>query len=162
MNSMLEKIRTLFSDKKRTREIALYVLFGVLTTLVSWAVYLAFTRLMGIGKMEEGSGRYVLVSNLGQVISWIAAVLFAYFTNKKYVFQSKAGAKDGAWREFWLFVSARVASLLIFDLLLFNVCLMLGMDDRVDKLLMNVLVVIFNYAASKWVIFKKKKEEKET
>lgn len=159
MKTILNKIRALLSDREKTREIALYIVFGVLTTAVNWLVYLLVTEIGGLRGMAEGSAPYLLLSNVGQVLGWIVSVLFAYFTNKKYVFQSSAGLHSGAWREFWLFVSARVASLLIFDLLLFNVLLLLGMNDKWDKLLMNLLVVIFNYAASKWVIFKKKKEK---
>ena len=54
-------------------------------------------------------------------------------------------------------MSARVASLLLFDLGLFTVLQLCGMNDKWDKLLMNVLVIVFNYVASRFVIFKKKK-----
>ena len=77
---------------------------------------------------EDGTGVLVGLTNIGNVVAWIAAVLFAYFTNKKYVFQSTADAETGAFREFWLFVSARLASLVLFDLLLFNLLLLLGMN----------------------------------
>lgn len=153
----MEKIKKLLADEK-IREIITYLIFGVLTTAVNWIVYLLLTRLLSLDSRENGSGAYVLISNIGQVAGWVASVLFAYFTNKKYVFQSGSTRENGAWKEFWLFVSARVASLLIFDLLLFNVLLLLGMNDKWDKLLMNVLVIIFNYAASKFVIFRKAKK----
>ena len=159
MNAILNKIKALLQDKEKMRELILYVVFGVLTTAVNWAVYLLVTGVLGLGNLAEGSAKFVLISNIGQVISWILSVLFAYATNKRFVFQSKADMKNGAWKEFFLFVSARVASLLIFDLLLFNALLLLGMNDKWDKLLMNGLVVIFNYVASRFVVFKKKKGE---
>lgn len=156
MKAMPDKIKALFRNRAKMRELILYALFGVLTTAVNWAAYLAVTGLLGMNALEEGSAKYLLISNIGQVIGWVLSVIFAYATNKKFVFQSSTGVKTGALREFLLFVSARVASLIFFDLLLFNALLLLGMNDKWDKLLMNALVVIFNYAASRFVIFRKK------
>ncbi len=151
-----QKILSILHDKAKMRELILYVVFGALTTAVNWIVFFLLTRLLGLNGHPEGSGPYVLISNIANVAAWILAVLFAYFTNKRFVFQSKAGLASGAWREFWLFVSARVASLLLFDVALFNLLLLLGMKAEWDKLLMNVLVVAFNYFASSLVIFKKR------
>lgn len=156
---MLEKIKSLLGDKKKLREIFLYLVFGVLTTAVNWIVYLAVTSLMGLSAEVEGTARYALIVNIGQILGWILSVLFAFFTNKKFVFESTATAKTGGVKEFLLFVSARVASLVIFDLALFNLLLLFGLNDKWDKLLMNVLVIIFNYVASRFVVFKKKKSE---
>ena len=161
LTKIKDKILSILHEREKMRELILYVVFGVLTTAVNWIVYFLVTRLLGLNGYEQGSGPYQLVANIGNVAAWVLAVLFAYFTNKKFVFQSKADAKTGAWREFWLFVSARLASLVIFDLLLFNLLLFLGMNADWDKLLMNVLVILFNYFASKLVIFRKKGEETE-
>lgn len=155
---MLEKVKKLLQNEK-IREAVSYLIFGVLTTVVNWAVYLLLTMAMGLDKLEQGSAQYVLYTNIGQVAGWIISVLFAYFTNKKFVFQSGTNVQNGALRELGLFLSARVASLLIFDMGLFSLLQMAGMNDKWDKLLMNVLVVIFNFVASKFVIFKKKKQE---
>ncbi len=161
LTNIKEKILSILRDKDRMRELILYVFFGALTTLVNWIAYFLVTRALGMNGYEQGSGPYQLIANIGNVAAWVLAVLFAYFTNKKYVFQSKTDAKTGAWREFWLFVSARVASLVIFDVELFNLLLLLGMNADWDKLLMNALVILFNYFASKLVIFRKKGEETE-
>ena len=106
------------------------------------------------------STAYTLIATSGQVVSFVLSVLFAFVTNKKYVFHSERTAENGLWKEFGLFVSARVLAWVIFDLALFNVLLFFTKHlsagaDLWIKLLMNVLVVIFNYVASKWVIFKK-------
>ena len=159
LKTIREKVLSILRDKDKMRELVLYVVFGALTTVVNWAVYFLITRLLGLTAHPEGSAPYQLIANIGNGIAWIVSVLFAFFTNKKYVFQSKADAANGAWREFGLFVSARVASLVLFDLLLFNLLLLLGMNADWDKLLMNVLVILFNYFASKLVIFRKKKGE---
>lgn len=147
---MIDKIRQLLKNEK-IQEMISYVFFGVLTTLVNWCVYVFLTWALGMQGHERGSTLYVLIGNAATFTAWLASVLFAFFTNKRYVFKSK----NGAWKEFGLFISARVLSYLIFDLALYT-ALLYVMNDKLDKLLMNVLVVIFNYAASKWVIFKKR------
>ena len=154
---MIDKIKDLLKNKEKMRELITYVIFGVLTTVVNWAVYLGITKAFAMDSYPEGSTPYLIIINAAQILGWILSVLFAYATNKKFVFQSDTGVKNGAWKEFILFVSARIASLLIFDLALFNILHLLGVNDKVDKLIMNVLVVIFNYVASRYVVFKKKK-----
>ncbi len=151
---MIDKIKALLKDKARMRELVLYVVAGALTTAVNWLVYLAVTTVLGLDGYGRGESTYTLIANIGSIAAWVLSVLFAFFINKKFVFQSQE-KKLGAWKEFSLFVSARVLSYLLFDLALFTVCLYL-MDDKIAKLLMNVLVIVFNYAASKLVIFKKR------
>ena len=151
---MAQKIKALFKDKARLREVISYLVFGLLTTLVSWFVYIALTALLGLSQQAPGSAGWRLIANASNVTSWVAAVSFAYITNKRFVFKSTQ-KKGSAWREFILFVSARALSMLLFQILLFNLCL-LFMDDKMAKLLMNVLEVLFNYFASKFVVFNKK------
>lgn len=134
------------------REGAAYLLFGALTTLVNWGVYLALTEAFRLRVREPGSPAHALIAGASSVAAWALSVLFAYATNKRFVFRSAARGK-AAFLEFLLFVSARVLSLLLFDVALFSLSI-LWMDDRIAKLLMNVLVVVFNYVASRLVIFK--------
>lgn len=155
---MTDKLKALIGDRERLKEALRYVVFGVLTTAVNWVLYWLLTEALGLKSHPEGTAAYHAVATAANIIAWVLAVLFAFFTNKRYVFRSDR-AKKGAWREFALFVSARVLSLVLFDVLLFNLCL-LFMNDKVAKLLMNVLVVIFNYFASKFVIFRKAGENK--
>lgn len=152
---MKEKIKAFLSDRERMREMISYIIFGVLTTVLNWVIYTLLTAAFGMDNHPEGSGAYVLIGNAANGAAWVISVLFAFFTNKRYVFRSKKTAENGAWKEFGLFVSARVLGYLIFDLGLYTLCLFV-MPHQIDKVLMNVLVVIFNYLASKLVIFKKK------
>ncbi len=138
----------------RLLEAASYLLFGLLTTLLNWALYWAFSTLLGLRSLPRGSGTYTLAANASNVAAWVLSVLFAYVTNRRFVFRSGASGRL-AWREFALFVSARVLSLLLFDVAGFN-AFILFLDDRIAKLIMNALVVLFNYAASRRVIFKKR------
>lgn len=151
---MKEKIKALLKDE-RIKELMVYVLFGVMTTVVNWVIYTLMTHALGMERHPDGSASYVLIGNISNAVAWIISVLFAFFTNKRFVFKSEKTRENGAWKEFGLFVSARVLSYLIFDLGLYTLCLFF-LPHQVDKLLMNVLVVIFNYVASKLVIFKKK------
>ena len=149
-------------NKQRVRELLMYVLFGALTTAVNWGVYWIITTALGLGGYPIETPQYKLIVNTANVTAWILSVLFAYYTNKKWVFRSETGAKTGAWREFWFFISSRVLSFVLFDVALTNLCLFVLPDfhfvitrDQWIKLMMNVLVVIFNYIASKWVVFRK-------
>ena len=151
---MINKIKQLLRDPK-VQEMISYVFFGALTTLVNWCVYVFLTWALQMQSHERGAAAYVLIGNLSTLTAWVVSVLFAFFTNKRYVFKSPSTVKNGAWKEFFLFISARVMSYLIFDMALYT-ALLYVMDDKVDKLLMNVLVVIFNYVASKWVVFRRK------
>ena len=151
---MLEKVKALLRDCDKMREMSMYLLFGVLTTAVNWLVYFAFTSALGMNNYAKGSYEYVLIGNAANIVAWIAAVLFAFFTTKRFVIQSKRDAQNGAWKEFGLFVSARLLSLVLFEVLLYTLALYI-LPHEWDKLLMNVLVVVFNYFASSFVVFKK-------
>ena len=157
MKKLMAKIKTLLENHRQLQELAMYLIFGVLTTAVNWAAYLLLTWALGLRQTLPGSTPYLIISNIGQIVGWVLSVLFAFVTNKRYVFRSHSENRKGVWRGLGLFVSARVASLLLFDLGLFTVLQLCGMNDKWDKLLMNVLVIVFNYVASRFVIFKKKK-----
>lgn len=148
---MIDKIRQLMKNEK-IRKMISYIFFGALTTLVNWCVYVLLTWALGMQSHDRGSTLYVLIGSTSTFTAWLASVLFAFFTNKRYVFKSR----NGAWKEFGLFISARVLSYLIFDLALYT-ALLYVMNDKLDKLLMNVLVIVFNYIASKWVVFRQKR-----
>ena len=128
---------------KLTKELVLYVVFGALTTAVSFVSYYVCNSVLGI---------HYLWSN---IISWVLAVLFAYVTNKLFVFDSK-GLKGGAlFREFVAFIVARLISLGIEELGLYLMIGLFHADENLSKLLMQVIVVIANYVFSKLFIFKK-------
>lgn len=152
---MAEKLKRL-PDNGKIREMAAYVFFGALTTLVNWAVYFALTSVLKPGNYPAGGSEQALILNLSNAAAWVISVLFAFFTNKKYVFRSKE-KKASAFKEFLLFVSARVLSYFLFDLLVYNV-LVFGfkIDHGLTKILMNVLVVIFNYFSSRFVVFRQR------
>lgn len=142
---------------KNKKEIINYIIFGVLTTVVNFAVFWLFNRLLGRD--------FYLASN---VIAWIVAVAFAYITNKIWVFESKVTTVKGILLEVGEFFLARLfslgveeAGLLIFvDLLKFkNLSFELFTfaitGEMLSKIILAVIVVILNYIFSKFIIFKK-------
>lgn len=156
---MIKRLRAFAQEKPRLYEALAYLFFGGLTTVVNWLVYLILTSAFSLHAHPQGSGSYVALANLANILAWILSVLFAYFTNRRFVFDSQA-KKGGMLREFWLFLSARALGYVLFDLLLFSAFLTF-MADRPAKLIMNGLVIIFNYLASRFVIFRKKEQPPE-
>ena len=128
---------------KLTKELVLYVVFGALTTAVCFVSYYACNTMLGI---------HYLASN---IVSWILAVLFAYITNKLFVFESKGLSKKELAREFFAFIAARLVSLGMEELGLWLTIGALHWNENLAKLIMQVVVVIANYVFSKLFIFKK-------
>ena len=123
--------------------VVMYLVFGVLTTLVDWVAYRVL-RLSGLGYM------------FSNVAAWGAAVVFAFVTNKFMVFNSKSVDRLVIIKEFISFVGARVFSLL---LQLAGIELMINyanINEYIAKAVMTVVVVVCNYVFSKLFIFKDK------
>ena len=132
------------------REIISYLFWGAATTCVSWGTYTFFAKKVNTS---------VLVAN---IMSWVFAVIFAYVTNKIWVFHSKSWKRDVIVQELGLFLSTRFATGL-FEIIavpvLVNVGLnqtIFGIKGAVAKVLVSILVVLMNYIFSKLLIFKKK------
>jgi len=126
------------------REQILYLFFGGLTFLVSVGSYALFNTVFGINE---------LISN---VFSWILAVLFAYLTNRKWVFNSNASTKKEIVVEMVAFFGGRVITLLIEEAILFVFITLLHFNSLVVKIAAQVVVVILNYVISKLIVFRKK------
>ena len=131
------------------KEIINYLIFGVLTTVISLIVYYGLTFTI----INPDNAVMLQVAN---VISWIAGVLFAYFTNRKYVFESKNTNKV---KEFISFVGARITTLLL-DMAIMGIGVtILHGNDKIMKLISQVLVIVGNYVLSKVFVFGKKEEK---
>ena len=124
------------------KEIILYVIFGVLTTIVNLIAYYLFSNIININ---------YLISN---AIAWIISVVFAYITNKFFVFNSSDINKDVIIEEFIKFMNCRLISGLSEVVLLFLFVDLLLMNDIVAKLIIGVLVALINFIFSKVFIFK--------
>ena len=131
------------------KEIINYLIFGVLTTVVSLATYYGLTlTILNPDKAVE--------LQIANIISWIAAVTFAYFTNRKWVFENKDKANIKEASKFYL---SRVSTLLIDMALMFIFVTKLGVNDKIMKLVVQVVVTILNYIFSKFIVFREKKNE---
>jgi len=129
---------------KKHQEIISYLFFGGLTTLVNYAVYLPCYNWLHL------SGA---VSN---VIAWVAAVAFAYLTNKPFVFKSHDWSMKVVLPELTKFVGCRVGSGLVETAIIFATVDVLQWNGNVIKLITSILVVVLNYVASKLLVFRKK------
>ena len=138
---MMETIRALLH---KHRELVSYVFWGVMTTVVNYVSYFLLT---------EGLHIYYLTSN---VIAWAVSVLFAYFVNKLYVFQSRDWAWRVALRELWQMVASRLFSLGLEMAIMWFFVDTMHFNHLIVKLAANVVVVVVNYVLSKFIIFKKK------
>lgn len=139
----MEKFRALIG---KHYDILAYLFFGVLTTVVNYIVYLPCYNLLHFS---------AAVSN---VIAWVAAVAFAYLTNKPFVFRSHDWSAKTVVPELAKFVGSRVASGALETGIIFVTVDCLLWDGNIMKLVTSVLVVILNYIASKLLVFRKKGE----
>ena len=140
----METIKSLFLKYK---ELILYVFFGGLTTLVNWGSYWVLADVFHVP--------YLWATAIAQILS----ILFAYVTNRVWVFESRAKGFTAVFWEMVRFFGCRGASFVL-DL----VCMRVGVgglhiNDKVMKLLSNVIVIIVNYVFSKVFVFRKPREK---
>ena len=131
------------------KEIVNYLIVGGLTTLVSLGVYYGLVYTV----LDPDKPLQLQTANIA---SWIAAVTFAYFTNRKYVFESKS---PNMLQEAIKFYLARIGSLLMDMGIMFVGVTLMGMNDKYVKLFVQVVVTVANYVFSKLFVFKKEKTE---
>lgn len=123
-------------------ELILYVVFGVLTVAVNLISYFLFRKVFEI--------------NAASIFAWICAVLFAYVTNKLFVFRSKKLGSKKTFFEFAKFIGSRIFSEIV-ELVLLNILLnadSVRTKEVIVKISVNILVVVLNYVASKIFVFK--------
>ena len=130
---------------QRYKSQLLYLFFGGWTTIVNVAVYGVCAHMAALS------------TTWSTVIAWATAVLFAYLTNRTWVFESRARTAPDILRELWSFVLCRLATGAL-DLAIMYLCVdRLGLPDMPVKILSNLLVIVLNYVASKLIIFAKPK-----
>ena len=128
------------------KQIINYLIVGGLTTVVSLAVY--YSCVLTI--LDPKDPVQLQIAN---VISWVAAVTFAYFTNRKYVFES---TDPNMIREGIAFFTTRIGTLLMDMGTMFLLVTMMGMNDKIAKLIVQVMVTVGNYLFSKLLVFRKR------
>ena len=134
---------------KKYREQISYLVVGGLTTAVSLLTYYVCTKTFLNPEIP-------LQLQAANVISWICAVAFAYVTNRRYVFRSRAENKV---QEAAKFVLSRVTTLLMEMAIMWLGVTALGVNDRIVKLVAQVVIILANYVLSKLLVFRKKEKE---
>lgn len=143
MKNTIEKLKPLFYKYKSQ---ILYLFFGGLSTLLNIIIFFVLNTLF---KIEY---------QISNVIAWIIVVIFAYITNKIWVFESKTTSKKDLLRETISFMSARVITLVIEFILLYLFIEKLFILEILAKIIINVIVIVLNYIFSKLFIFNNKKK----
>ena len=141
---MLKKIVDLY---KKYEEVIMYLVFGVLTTVVNFVVYFIAIHILGDSDLSK---------TISNALAWFFSVLFAFFTNKIFVFKHKSeNTKDFIMEAFKFYVSG------ILDIGIFALCVnVFHFNDVIVKVFTQILVVILNYVFSKLLIFKNKNKSK--
>lgn len=140
---------------KKYEELINYLVMGVLATVVNLAV--KYGLLFTVLNASDATQLQIAV-----IISWVVACLFAYITNRKFVFKSKS---EKILKEFTAFVSARIFTLILEMLIMFIFVTLLKLNSDlwvvIWSLVAQVVVIVVNYVLSKLVIFKKEKKNEE-
>ena len=143
----MDRVRELL---QKYREQVMYLFFGGLTTVINWLVY------TGIVLLDQKI-------ELANIVAWIAAVLFAYITNRKFVFQSVKSEKKEVIKEFIMFFGSRITTGLV-EVLGFPMLYYVGLNQAVfsidgflAKIVISIVVIVLNYILSKALVFKNKK-----
>ncbi len=158
---------------KKHREIIVYVIVGLMTTVVAYGFRLGiiygFAPILGID-LTDGGGSAAILRAVATTIGWVAGVIFAFFTNKSWVFQDKVSGKRAVLIQFGEFTLSRVFTYFVEVGLGVGVPALLGalgykpfkiiLTFDADLIAMGVsvvLVTILNYILSKLLVFRKKK-----
>ncbi len=144
----MDKIKDLYLKYK---EIINYLIFGVLTTVVSLVTY--YICVYTFINPEEA-----VQLQIANVISWFFGVTFAYVTNRKFVFESNEKNKI---KEASKFVTSRIATLLMDMAIMFIGVTLLKFNDKIIKIVSQVVVIIANYLLSKIIVFNKGENKDE-
>ncbi|MCX4307419.1 MAG: GtrA family protein [Acetatifactor sp.] len=142
---MIDKIKALW---KKYEEIISYLIVGGLTTLVSWSAMFLVSWLAFGNPLHPTALQNIILS----VVNWTAGVIFAYFTNRRFVFKSH----EPMVKEIPKFVLSRISTLIL-ELVMRQVMGRMGINVYVTTIVVAVLVVIANYIFSKLLVFNKKK-----
>lgn len=144
---MKEKLQKIL-QKFLSREVIMYVIFGVLTTLVNLIISFVLV------------GAFKIDGSIASAIGIISSILFAYFTNRKWVFHTKAKGFKENFNEFCKFIAGRAATMIIE----FFGCMLLFMipiPEIISKLIVSIIIIILNFFISKFFAFKQKDNKME-
>ena len=148
---MIEKIKALCV---KHREILVYLIVGGLTTLVSWGCKFLWGAIFYPGVAHPSVGQTTVLN----VVENLSGILFAYYPNRRWVFESR---NPKVLQEFAGFFTSRLGTWGLSYALNLLLCNVLNVEYHIATVLVAVVVIIGNYVISKFLIFRKKKEETE-
>ncbi|MBP9996406.1 MAG: GtrA family protein [Lachnospiraceae bacterium] len=151
-------MKKLFALYKKFQEIIDYLFWGVAAFVLSMILFWVFVNKLG------------WIEWIANIIDWIIVVIFAFFTNKFFVFRSKSSSLIDFCKEFISFTVARLATLGLEEVIIIVGCNIFGFnsqsyhlsfidDGTIVKLFAQVLVIITNYVLSKLIVFRKPKNK---
>lgn len=147
---MIDKIKALYF---KYEEIIVYLIVGVLTTIVSWVAKFAANAIFFENTMHPTPTQNLILT----IINWTAGVIFAYFTNRRFVFKSHGPMLQEAPK----FVLSRVSTLILDYVVMIVLGNLLGVNLVAATIVSAVLVTIANYVFSKLFVFNKKETPNE-
>ncbi len=139
----------IWKQYKKYEEAINYLIFGVLAFVVNTAVYWIAARAMG------ATNETPFLISIATLIAWITVVVFAYWTNRTFVFKSQVRDTNGRFKEFMGFFGARIATGILDWLIILFMAYHLGINDVISKMVSNFFVIVCKYFFSKLVIFRK-------
>lgn len=128
---------------QKYRDVLAYLIFGALTTLVNYLIYLPCYNLLHWS------------AGISNAVAWVGAVAFAFLTNKPFVFKSRDWSWKVLWPELTKFLGCRIGSGVLETAIIFLTVDMLAWNGNVIKIITSVLVIILNYFGSKLLVFRK-------
>lgn len=137
----MDKILEILKNKEKMKHYITYVFFGILTTFVDWGVLYLFRTFLPI-----------LDKNIANTIAIFSSIIFAYFTNRKYVFKSVEKSKI---KEFLKFLLSRGYTFLFQFVTFWIFATLLNLNEYIVKLVISVVVIVLNYIISRFYVFKK-------
>ena len=164
---------------EKNREVILYLVFGVITTVVAFCTYEAVLligeHVFAVSMEDKTALPYLIVYTLAQVLQWISAVLTAFYTNRRWVFTEADHSKGLLWQQLWLFAGSRVATFILDLVATFGFIQLLNLWIDPDtapailgikldaelwaKVIVSVIVIVANYVLSKLIVFRKSKKD---
>ncbi len=133
---------------KKYKEAIDYLFWGGVAFVLSMVLFYIFANVMN------------LYEQIANILSWIICVIFTYLTNRTFVFQSKVSGAKNILMEFKDFVTARLLTLVMENVILFVMIDLLSVHNMIAKLVGQFVVIVSNYFLSKLWIFKKEKTKK--
>lgn len=124
------------------KELLLYLFFGGIAFFLNLGLFVFFNSYLQITEL------------LANIICWIICVLFQFFTNRIWVFDSESNGKTGFWKQLFLFFSGRIFTLVVEEIILGVFITLFGFNILAVKITAQVIVIILNYIISKLFVFK--------